>query len=508
MKVRGSAAVSPPHYLRGLVLFYSTGNGLGPQSDPDTLPRVDHSLNLATHVITSHPLRRAMAAASSSLPMDCTIVRPIFYYNQPGERGQPLGLHLFEPRYRLMIKRAWSSHRQFVFMPNFVNYQVEHGHVGFVVQLTNCHVEPDGRAMIEGMMCHPVQVIFHWVEANTGELHYCLAQPLTSEPAYVPPDAWTADAGAIVMRPWARLSGENMCVRLRRQLPTGAHAVVRCVAGREANVLRGFSAGCGTLAQVLPPATVLEPWSVAECTAIGLEVPLLYVFDAFCALQPSADRESTEAHALQQYKAWVTDWVYRRGMILLVASGMRCGGNGGGARVRSVDFADPRSSLPGLCEVYGYNRTYLGIARDNLRPKSTHVMFDAVPQGSESCFRAVLMLGDHRPVDAIRASGGTRSAMVQRSCATDMVREALVGMYWSRIRLLLLGHAAAGCLFASLPYDIIVGIVRWLVRWDAPIADTAQQQELLSSIWCDSSNMGLVSPDAPAASASEMVNDE
>ena len=430
---------------------------------------------------------RPSALTGDDAIADNTIVRPIFYYNQPGERGQPLGLHLFEPRYRLMIKRAWSTHKQFVFMPNFVNYQVEHGHIGFVVQLTQCHIEPDGRAMIEGIMSHPVQVIFHWVEANTGELHHCLALPLLSEPVYVPPDSWTAAAGTVVVRSWARQSGENMCVRLRRQLPTGGHVVVRCIAGREAKVLSCLSAGCGSFAQAIPAATVLEPWSAAECTAIGLEVPLLYVFDAFCALQRGSEQES-EAHALQLYRAWITEMVYRQGMTLLVVCGMRCGG----ARVRSVEFADPRSSLRGLCEQYGYGHRLHDIARDNLRKKSTHVIFDVVPQGSESYFRAVLMLGDHRPLDAIRASGsGTRSAMVQRRYATHMVREALVGMYWSRIRLLLIGHATADCLFASLPHDIIVGIGRWLVCWDAPVADAAQQHELLSSIWCDSSNMGF-----------------
>jgi Lon protease-like protein len=33
-------------------------------------------------------------------------IRSIFFYNSEVQLGQEIGLHLFEPRYRLMIQRA------------------------------------------------------------------------------------------------------------------------------------------------------------------------------------------------------------------------------------------------------------------------------------------------------------------------------------------------------------------------------------------------------------------
>ena len=35
----------------------------------------------------------------------------------------PLNLHLFEMRYRIMIRRIMESSRQFLYLPNFTDYQ-------------------------------------------------------------------------------------------------------------------------------------------------------------------------------------------------------------------------------------------------------------------------------------------------------------------------------------------------------------------------------------------------
>ena len=47
-------------------------------------------------------------------------VRSLFYYNTEVQPGQTVGLHLFEPRYRILIKRAWeqpSRNRELIFLP-------------------------------------------------------------------------------------------------------------------------------------------------------------------------------------------------------------------------------------------------------------------------------------------------------------------------------------------------------------------------------------------------------
>ena len=47
-------------------------------------------------------------------------VRSIFYYNTEVQPGQSVGLHLFEPRYRVLVKRAVEEparNRELIFLP-------------------------------------------------------------------------------------------------------------------------------------------------------------------------------------------------------------------------------------------------------------------------------------------------------------------------------------------------------------------------------------------------------
>lgn len=60
---------------------------------------------------------------------------PIFYYNSPLFPGMKLSLHLFEPRYKLMMQRIVAGNRQFAYVPNFTNYQAAPGDVALIAQL-------------------------------------------------------------------------------------------------------------------------------------------------------------------------------------------------------------------------------------------------------------------------------------------------------------------------------------------------------------------------------------
>ena len=51
-------------------------------------------------------------------------VLPIFYYNDTLFPFSHLSLHLFEERYKVMIRRIVETSRKFCYLPNFSNYQV------------------------------------------------------------------------------------------------------------------------------------------------------------------------------------------------------------------------------------------------------------------------------------------------------------------------------------------------------------------------------------------------
>jgi len=51
-------------------------------------------------------------------------VLPIFYYNDTLFPFSCLSLHLFEERYKVMIRRIVENSRKFCYLPNFSNYQV------------------------------------------------------------------------------------------------------------------------------------------------------------------------------------------------------------------------------------------------------------------------------------------------------------------------------------------------------------------------------------------------
>ncbi len=60
---------------------------------------------------------------------------PIFYYNSAMFPGSRLSLHLFEPRYKLMMQRVVNSSRAFAFVPNFSTYHASIGDIALVAEL-------------------------------------------------------------------------------------------------------------------------------------------------------------------------------------------------------------------------------------------------------------------------------------------------------------------------------------------------------------------------------------
>lgn len=66
---------------------------------------------------------------------DWSKVYPIFYYNEPLYPGSNLSLHLFEPRYRIMMQRVSQTTRSFAYVPNFVNYHATVGDIALLAQV-------------------------------------------------------------------------------------------------------------------------------------------------------------------------------------------------------------------------------------------------------------------------------------------------------------------------------------------------------------------------------------
>jgi hypothetical protein len=64
-----------------------------------------------------------------------TLLYPIFYYNSPIFPGNILSLHLFEPRYKVMMQRVVSTTNAFAYVPNFSGYNASIGDIALVAKM-------------------------------------------------------------------------------------------------------------------------------------------------------------------------------------------------------------------------------------------------------------------------------------------------------------------------------------------------------------------------------------
>lgn len=106
---------------------------------------------------------------------------PVFYYNLPIFVGETLHLHLFEPRYRLMMRRIVDSTRKFLYLPSYREYKANPGDVAMLAELRDVHFFRDGRAEIEAKIVGRYRVTSTWVEDGTGGLAYCRVEDMHDE---------------------------------------------------------------------------------------------------------------------------------------------------------------------------------------------------------------------------------------------------------------------------------------------------------------------------------------
>jgi hypothetical protein len=206
-----------------------------------------------------------------------TLIRSIFYYNQHPEIGTTVGLHLFEPRYRILVQRCLREPQRgssFVFLPNFDNYQAAHGDIGYLAKLVNHRLVPGNpnelpRADVTLKFVERVLVQFHWIEQDTGGLSECVCVPL---PPHLPSIDDLSPAPAAQARAWDAFDWQTYFggpVRVVRAAPWGHPSNVHWLlhadsAGAVTEALAKVRSDFPLLADrlypvLIPPATWLVP---------------------------------------------------------------------------------------------------------------------------------------------------------------------------------------------------------------------------------------------------------
>lgn len=105
---------------------------------------------------------------------------PIFYYDSAVFPGSSISLHLFEPRYKLMMHRIVNTSRRFAYVPNFSSTVV--GEVALVAELKEVEFLDDGRVLLDAKLTSRSTVVDSYIEESTQGLHYGSLKQLKDEP--------------------------------------------------------------------------------------------------------------------------------------------------------------------------------------------------------------------------------------------------------------------------------------------------------------------------------------
>ncbi|KAG8463043.1 hypothetical protein KFE25_001816 [Diacronema lutheri] len=123
---------------------------------------------------------RAHSEKVDTFLAESNAVLPIFTMPPGASVGAHVNLHLFEPRYKILIRRAIAGNRLFVFTA-----QPPHaGIAGVVVRIDVARFLPDGRCNISGVGIEAVRLGETWVEEGTHGLH-CTRTPVVSATSVV-----------------------------------------------------------------------------------------------------------------------------------------------------------------------------------------------------------------------------------------------------------------------------------------------------------------------------------
>jgi len=118
---------------------------------------------------------------------------PIFYMRGVASRvGQRVNLHFFEPRYRILIRRAWEGNHRFI----CTQRQPSEGDGGLIVEVESAVFHPDGKADIKGRGVQLATLRNVRMEDGTAGLYYCDVESLVVSSARSSPSLGSSQAGA------------------------------------------------------------------------------------------------------------------------------------------------------------------------------------------------------------------------------------------------------------------------------------------------------------------------
>ena len=93
---------------------------------------------------------------------------PIFYMSPGVRTNRHIALHLFEPRYRILIRRAMENYKMFV----YCGALPKKGNRAVLVQIHSASFFTGGRADVVGIGVEEFQLDDVWVEDGTAGLYY------------------------------------------------------------------------------------------------------------------------------------------------------------------------------------------------------------------------------------------------------------------------------------------------------------------------------------------------
>jgi len=101
---------------------------------------------------------------------------PVFYLSSGCRVGQEISLHLFEPRYKVLIRRALEGSRRFAFATRKPQAAMQ----VTVVEVLQAQLLPDGRALVAGRGTQSVVMDKVWVADGTAGLWMCSCKTSTN----------------------------------------------------------------------------------------------------------------------------------------------------------------------------------------------------------------------------------------------------------------------------------------------------------------------------------------
>mmetsp|Transcript_13535 Transcript_13535/g.14061 ORF Transcript_13535/g.14061 Transcript_13535/m.14061 type:complete len:454 (+) Transcript_13535:67-1428(+) len=108
-------------------------------------------------------------------------ILPVFFYNVTMFPGEILSLHLFEPRYKLMMQRISTSSRKFAYLYVSPNRPLTES-VALIAQVREVEFFSDGRCLVEALLTFPrytIQEIYE--ESGTQGLYLAHLKPFNDE---------------------------------------------------------------------------------------------------------------------------------------------------------------------------------------------------------------------------------------------------------------------------------------------------------------------------------------